>query len=178
MDCLCEEWRPVPGWEGLYSVSSHGRVRSEARITRRRDGITKTVPERILRPGKTLRGYAQVNLKKPGFNRVVMISHLVAEAFLGPRPHGQIVRHGPAGRQNDHASNLSYGTYRENNGPDKRRDGTAQIGEKNPMSKLTEDAVRFIRESSDSTRALADRYRVSLGTIRLARSRKTWAYMT
>ena len=23
-----EEWRPVPGYEGRYEVSSHGRVRS------------------------------------------------------------------------------------------------------------------------------------------------------
>ncbi|WP_211337689.1 NUMOD4 domain-containing protein [Lentzea atacamensis] len=28
-----EEWRPVEGWEGLYEVSSWGRVRS---LTRRR----------------------------------------------------------------------------------------------------------------------------------------------
>lgn len=28
---MTEHWRPIPNWEGLYSVSDRGRVRSEPR---------------------------------------------------------------------------------------------------------------------------------------------------
>ena len=41
-----EDWRAVPGWEGDYSVSSGGRVRSEERRDRRGD----LSPQRVLTP--------------------------------------------------------------------------------------------------------------------------------
>jgi len=177
MSQASEKWRPIAGWEGLYSVSNLGRVRSEARVTLLRDGRKKPVPERILRPGKTVKGYAQVHLRRPGAHRMAMISHLVAEAFLGPRPKGFIVRHGPLGNGVDAVENLSYGTHKDNNGPDRLRDGTAFLGEKNPLSKLTEEAVRQIRSSGETTRSLACRYRVSVAAIMLVRHRRTWTHV-
>jgi len=44
-----EEWRPVRGFEGLYSVSSLGRVRSEPRTIFRTDGHRQPVRQRLLR---------------------------------------------------------------------------------------------------------------------------------
>lgn len=44
-----EEWRDIPGYEGLYQVSDHGNVRSlNYKKTRRcRFVVSKTTPERI-----------------------------------------------------------------------------------------------------------------------------------
>ena len=39
-----EQWRPVPGYEGLYSVSDQGRVRSETLEIGGRNGFTRTWP--------------------------------------------------------------------------------------------------------------------------------------
>ena len=46
---MTEEWRPVVGYEGLYEVSSEGRVRSLAQATR---GIGRPRRDMILRNGK------------------------------------------------------------------------------------------------------------------------------
>lgn len=44
-----ESWRPVPGFEGLYEVSSFGRVKSLKREVLLQRGGPKSIPERILR---------------------------------------------------------------------------------------------------------------------------------
>lgn len=48
---------------------------------------------------------------------------LVALAFLGPRPDGHEVRHGPNGKSDNRASQLCYGTHKQNE-EDKLRDGS------------------------------------------------------
>lgn len=35
---MSEEWRDVVGYEGLYQVSSEGRVKSLERVVKRKDG--------------------------------------------------------------------------------------------------------------------------------------------
>lgn len=39
-----QDWRPLAGWDGLYSMATDGRVRSEER----RDGEGFLVPQRVL----------------------------------------------------------------------------------------------------------------------------------
>jgi hypothetical protein len=94
-----EEWRPVPGYEGLYSVSSHGRVVAE---TGRLKGIPKTQGS-----GKN---YPSVGLTRQGRSKVWGVHILVAAAFIGPRPKGLLVCHGDGDKMNNHASNLRYDT--------------------------------------------------------------------
>lgn len=71
-----EVWRPVPHWEGMYSVSSHARVRSEPRFVQRRVG-GYTVRGRVLRPNWC----GTVNLSRPGKRRSALSHTLAAEAF-------------------------------------------------------------------------------------------------
>jgi hypothetical protein len=47
-------------------------------------------------------------------------------------------------------------------------------GEQHPLAKLTEAAVRFIRESDKPTGALARRFNVCKKTLRAARRGDTW----
>ncbi|MBF6326594.1 HNH endonuclease [Nocardia cyriacigeorgica] len=83
---LEEQWRPVLGWESGYSVSSHGRVRSEARIVERANGWKYTVSGRMLNPRIDDRGYPQVALYRNGRGSFRRVHTLVLEAFVGPRP--------------------------------------------------------------------------------------------
>lgn len=117
-----ERWLPVPGYEGAYEVSDHGRVRSADRIVTTSSG-PRRYRSKVLRPGRTSCGYHHVNLTVKGVGRSRLIHQLVAEAFLGPRPIGMEVRHGPAGIDDDGVDNLSWGTSSENH-YDKVRDGT------------------------------------------------------
>ena len=110
---MTEQWKPVPGYEGLYSVSDHGRVRSERRVVNRRDGRTYTFRERILRSGLS-RGYACVVLCRDGTERTFKVHRLVMLAFKGPRPEGNEIRHLNGVKTDNRLENLQYGTQSEN----------------------------------------------------------------
>lgn len=80
-----EEWRPVVGYEGLYEVSSFGRVRSVDRFVRGRSGKPKPC-KGIARKNELVGGgYYQVALCKDGKHNHCLVHRLVAEAFI-PNP--------------------------------------------------------------------------------------------
>jgi hypothetical protein len=177
MDSIIEHWLPVPGYEGYYSVSSLGRVRSEGRtVPHRRYGVMK-VTERILKPGKNTEGYAFVVLSKGANLRSCTVHQLVATTFIGPRAKGEYTLHGPAGKDCNALCNLSYGTQAQNCGPDRRRDGTDFKGEKSKRAKLKTPDVHFIRSSNESDRILGEKLGVSTKAIRDVRVRRTWTHI-
>lgn len=95
------------GWEGLYEVSSHGRVRSSRDRTNSRVG-------QILKPQITKEGRHQYTLWRDGVPRTVKVHRLVAEAFV-PNPQGlPLVRHWDDNPGNNFASNLRWGTQADN----------------------------------------------------------------
>ena len=99
-----EEWRWVPGYEGIYKVSSRGRVRS----------FHPRSAGKLLKPGHSTYGYARVGLCVNGQMTQFNIYWLVAAAFIGPHPVGMEIRHLDGDRTNDALYNLAYGTIREN----------------------------------------------------------------
>ena len=109
-----EEWRPVVGFEGLYSVTSTGRVRSE-----------KT--GRVLKPTEGPDGYYRVTLKGEGKRSSPTVHRLIMEAFVGPRPDGLQIRHLDGDKSNNVIGNLRYGTPKEN-GEDNVRLGVTRYG--------------------------------------------------
>lgn len=180
---LEEEWRPVVGYERFYSVSSFGRVKREESLTPRpatakRPPRLRWVKARILPQSPVTSGYLSVWISgdRPGSRKLVHI--LVAAAFLGPKPPGLIVLHGPMGKLSNMAMNLSYGTYSDNLVRDRIRDGTSIRGELAHCSRLTEHQVLEIRASSDSSRLLAARYGVVPSTIQSIRTRRTWRHVS
>lgn len=119
MSIIAERWRPVVGWEGFYDVSNLGRVRSRDRWIPavNRDGTPRVNKFRgkVLKGTPDKNGYLKVNLRD-GLGRVKtrMIHCLVAEAFIGPRPTGQVVCHFPNGSWDNRASNLRWDTHAGN----------------------------------------------------------------
>lgn len=106
-----EEWRPVVGWEGLYEVSSHGRLRNLkfARIVKGSPNATGHLVTRLWRDGKPT--HAQIH-------------RLVCEAFHGPAPEGKpLVLHWDDNPGNNTAMNLRWGDLSDNQ-RDSVRNGT------------------------------------------------------
>lgn len=134
---MYENWLSVPEYEGLYEVSDQGQVRN-----------VKT--QRVLKPQKNSNSQYQIDLYNNPKRGRHLVSRLVAAAFIGPCPEGMCVLHGPKGRDYHGVDNLSYGTQKQNNGPDKLRDGTANRGEKHSMAKLNKMQVRVIRRLLES----------------------------
>lgn len=117
-----EQWLPVPGYEGHYSVSNLGRVRSESRTITYADGRSRRWPETILKPGKTTSGYPKVNLLKNRRRKSHMIHRLVLEAFVGEAPPGTQACHWNDDPEDNRLENLRWGTPDENR-LDRRRNG-------------------------------------------------------
>ena len=168
-----EEWRPI--CDGRYAVSNMGRV------MRVLPGGNATKPGRILKNYKTRKGYVRASLSFNQIQKKPLVHRLVAEAFLGKLPVGLQVNHKDYDRANNRIDNLEYVTPRENSAhsignymasADKMR------GNNHPKSKLTECAVRFIRENrgKESASKMAKRFGVVKGTIMHVLSGRNWKH--
>lgn len=171
-----EMWRPVAGFEGFYEVSTDGNVRSLDRsaFSARRGGV---------RFGRTLspfmdpvNGYLYVNLSMNGKAKKRSVHSMVLEAFVGPCPLGMEACHGDGRRTNALLSNLRWDTKKKN-WDDKRRHGTATIGEKNVRSRLTEDMCRQILKRPESSKVLAREFGVASSTVRAVRIGQNWKHL-
>ena len=109
-----ERWKPVKGYEGIYEVSNHGRVRSLDRVVTYSDGRVRRHKGKILSAPLSRDGYPAVNLHTQGRLKKRTVHSLVAEAFVGPRPEGMEVCHNDGSKTNNHVDNLRYGTRSEN----------------------------------------------------------------
>lgn len=160
---MTEEWRWVPGYEGMYEVSDRGRVR--------RNG-------RVLSPGPHKQGYTRFNLCKDSLRRPFMGHQLVLLAFVGPRPAGQETRHLDGNPSNNHLANLRYGVPADN-GADRVSHGTQRRGQQSPRAKLTENDVRFIRSRGHGMRQvdLAAKFGVSPTCIGRVLQKRLWRHV-
>lgn len=98
---MMEEWRAVPGYEGLYEVSNIGNVRNVRRNT-------------LLRLQKTNNGYIRVHLCKNGISTGFQVHRLVAQAFI-PNPQDlPQVNHKDEDKTNNNVDNLEWCTAKYN----------------------------------------------------------------
>lgn len=112
---MSEEWRAVPGYEGLYEVSNCGRVRSLPRWFHYGDGRKSCLrPGRILKLTKKSNGYLYLNLSKHKDAKPTYVHRLVAMAFL-PNPNNlPLINHKDESRSNNHVDNLEWCDNRYN----------------------------------------------------------------
>lgn len=109
-----ETWRPIPGYEGSYSVSNRGRIRSEARTIRYRDGRHRPTPATVMRQGTSKSGHLNVRLWRGNRQKTWWVHRLVLTAFHGAPPPGTECRHLDGNPQNNHIGNLQWATHRIN----------------------------------------------------------------
>lgn len=103
------------GWEGLYEVSSLGRVRSFEKTIQTALGVPRTYPARIMKPSVNKRGYSRLTLHSDGQKKYVSLYRLVCEAFHGTAPEGKPwALHRDGNPKNNKADNLYWGSPTEN----------------------------------------------------------------
>lgn len=103
-----EMWRPVPGYEGLYEVSNNGRVRSLYRKTKIKSS------DGVLRPRTDSHGYYRVNLYKNKKAKSMLVSRIVALAFI-PNPENlPYVGHDNDNKKDNRVENLYWTNASEN----------------------------------------------------------------
>ena len=123
--------------------------------------------------GKSWNGYGQIDID----GKTRRVHRLAADIRGIPKTEGKnIVGHTCHNRACFNYRHLKWINNKENMA-DKLKDGTRQTGINNGKSKLDEDKVRFIRQSSLPQRKLAKMMGVSQSTINDARLGKTWNWL-
>ena len=111
---MSEQWLPVVGYEGMYEVSDLGRVKSLARLIRRRGGCRVMSKEMILKNRRLNSGYGIVGLAKDGKKKDFSVHSLVLKAFVGERPEGMYACHNNGDSSDNRLSNLRWDTQSAN----------------------------------------------------------------
>lgn len=104
-----EIWKDIKGFEGLFQVSSFGRVKTLKRVVRYTQRnqygefeTSKTIQEKIQKPRKTKSGYLRVQL----FDKEFYVHRLVASAFIRPLKPKEEINHIDGNKANNHVDNL------------------------------------------------------------------------
>lgn len=170
-----EIWKPINGYEGIYEISNHGRVK-----TLSRDVINNRPVKEAIKKLDFNGPYPSVGLSKNGKLITRRVHRLVANAFI-PNPECKNqVNHKDTNKRNNHASNLEWCSSNENmkhaydNGLLKIPDNS---GENNSRSKLTSSQVKIIRDSNKSVNEIANAFSISRCTVFDIRARRTWAHI-
>lgn len=165
-----EEWKPVVGWESLYSVSSFGRVRREVYRNR-------YFPGRTLK-GEDDRGRVRLVLRDASKGKCAKYAHqLVMEAFVGPRPAGMEINHIDGDPSNNRVENLEYVTRKQNMDHAVRM-GLRARGTNVHTAKLDDNDVRRIRNSSANNHQLAREFGVSPACVWSVKNGKSWRWVS
>lgn len=107
-----EEWRDIEGYEGLYQVSSLGRIRSLTRICKVGKGLRK-LDGRVLKQYKYLGYMVLVLYDKKANKKICRVHRAVAKAFVAGDT-SLVVNHKDGVRHNNHVDNLEWVTQKEN----------------------------------------------------------------
>ena len=119
-----EQWKDIEGYEGVYQISTNGRVKSLGRVIYRKDSnkVARFTKNKIRKLKTDKCGYKFINLSKNGISKNFLIHRLVASAFI-PNPNKlPEVNHKDENKTNNNVSNLewcdrqyniSYGTFLE-----------------------------------------------------------------
>lgn len=177
----CEEWRDVPGWEGIYRISSLGRVERLPRYVKTKNGSYRLHQGRISFGGKQSGGYKTLQMAAEGRFERRSVHELVCTLFNGPRPNSfSQVRHLDGSKDNNKASNLAWGTAKDN-AEDREQHGTDPKGERAGNHRLSEADVLAIRAAYvpkyGSLTALARQYGVTPTQILHIVKRRQWAHI-
>ena len=167
-----EHWKPVVGFEKVYSVSDLGRIRRETI----RNG---SIAGRILQPRVGAYPYLTVELSdRPRIKRDA-VHRIVAAAFLGPCPVGKQVNHRNGIKTDNRVENLEYVTGTEN--IRHARDILGKFrGENNHRAKFTESLVLAIRDDAASgmlQREIADKRGIKRSAVADIMTRRAWGHV-
>ena len=112
-----EEWRDIPGYEGLYQASSFGEIRSvdrEQKVIWKGKTITKQVKGKHLKQRDHNSGYLVVWLSKFGKVKPFTVHRIIAKVFLNNGNSADEVNHLDGNKKNNRVENLEWCSRSEN----------------------------------------------------------------
>ena len=179
---MVEIWKSIDGYEGLYEVSSFGRVRSVDRVVEqvRNDGrvIPHAYKGRVLTPRRNkLHGYLEVNLCKRGHHyKTCRVHRLVATAFLENPNSYSDVNHIDEDKNNNSVSNLEWCDRYYNTHYGTRNDRLRTIFRKRNAKISTEDVakIKLLRDNGTCVREIERMFGISNSQVYRILNNENW----
>ena len=140
-----EIWKPIKDYEGLYEVSSIGRVRSLGREIIDSKGRKQCFKERILKLQYDRYGYLYVPLRNRDNRKKFKVHRLVAEAFIPNPKNKPCVDHINTIRDDNRVENLRWVTVKENSNNELTRNN---ISESQKGKTISEETKKKISENN------------------------------
>ena len=180
-DLAGEIWSSIEGYEGVYQVSSKGRVKSLSRAVKylRANGkvVYVTTEDKIRVVNYDKDGYPQLILVDDNGVRACWKVHkLVALTFIDNPSKLPQVNHMDGCKTNNVVENLEWVTAKENS-IHAHQTGLAKqpTGADSPSAKFTWEEVRYIRSDTKLLqRELAEMFDVTDSTISLIQNYKVY----
>lgn len=114
-----EEWKDIAGYEGLYQISSLGRVKSLERLRVGTNpyaaGYSRCYKERLLKVLTGRNNYLSVNLYNEGVSKTYDIHRLVALTFIPLVENKPEIDHINQNKYDNRLENLRWATRSEQN---------------------------------------------------------------
>jgi len=125
-------------------------------------------------------GHLCVSLSKNNQEKKCLVHRLVLEAFIGPCPDGQEVRHLDGNPINNIINNLKYGTSKENS-QDSIKHDTSIYGERSHNAILNDEKVleilKSIEEGILSQTEIARRFNISPQNVCDIKKNRIWKHI-
>jgi hypothetical protein len=122
-----EIWKDVVGYEGIYEVSSLGKIRTkEGKTTHSIRHGNRIWEQRILKQKQDKSKYFRVELWKDKVHTTHLVHRLIAKAFLDKEERFNIINHKDGDSSNNNVDNLEWCDYKINNNH-ARRNGLNNI---------------------------------------------------
>lgn len=175
-----EVWKDVPGLEGLYQASTHGRVKSMDRIIRTGWGYKE-----ILRKGKitlgfkTSYGYRKVNITStPKSTKATYLHRIIAMTFIENINNKPFINHINGIKDDNRVQNLEWVTQSENHKHAYKIGLQVPLkGDDHPRRKLSSLEVLEIKKrvlNGETPYSFAKEYGVSRSNVYHIIRKDTW----
>jgi hypothetical protein len=109
-----EQFKPVKGYEGFYSIGDKGTVKGLQRTILHKDGSKVNLKEKTIQPWINRRGYVLIRLSKNGVTKTHYVHVLNADANYPKNSGKPQVNHIDCNKSNNELSNLERVSRSEN----------------------------------------------------------------